>query len=345
MLQNSELRQDPVSGDWILISTARGQRPHDFAVEKPIEKTSAKTCPFEHPERAGAGPLVASYPKNDAAKDNWLVKIINNKYPAVTHTHTKGKIKCKECAAVKLFKIGPYSAINGVGHHEVVITKDHNKDIWDLSHNEAKTLFKALADRYKAFIKEDGSISYVSMFHNIGPLAGASVYHPHYQIITLPVIPPDVGHSLAGSGRYKKRTGKCVHCYMIKWEKEQGSRIIFENEFAISFAPFVSRLPFETRVYPKRHNPYFEDTPANQIDDIITATQETVRKLHNALKPQYNLFIHTAPIKDKHKHEHYHWHIEILPKISKIAGFELGTGIDINIMDPDDAAKFIREAR
>ena len=130
---------------------------------------------------------------------------------------------------------------------------------------------------------------------------------------------------------------------MVKWEKKENHRIVYENKSAIVLAPFVSREPFELRVFPKKHLPYFEDTPQNIMEDIVAALQKALAKIEKKLgDPDYNFFIHTAPLKDKKKYSHYHWHIEILPKFNISAGFEQGTGIEINPVDPDEAAKILR---
>ncbi len=171
---------------------------------------------------------------------------------------------------------------------------------------------------------------------------GASVYHPHYQIIGIPVIPPDISHSLHGSAEYFKKHKKCIHCFMLEVEKNHKKRIIAENKGAIAFVPFASRQSFEVRIFPKEHLPYFEETKEKQMREVVEVLQEVLGKLKTKLKdPDYNFFIHTAPVKDRGRYGHYHWHIEILPKISIWAGFELGTGIDITVVDPDEAASLL----
>ncbi len=162
-------------------------------------------------------------------------------------------------------------------------------------------------------------------------------------MIAVPVVPPDVKHSLVGSRDYFSEHKECVHCVQIVTEIKEKKRIIFENDCAIAFAPFVSRSEFEVRIFPKTHLPFFEDTPSSVMDCIVEALQSVLKLLEKSLKdPDYNFFIHTAPIKDKSKYKHYHWHIEVQPKINIPAGFELGTGIEINVVDPDEAARIIK---
>lgn len=335
-MKYSELRQDLVSGDWILISPGRARKPEEFLEKRKRLKAPKKGCIFENPEAAGGGKPIAVYAKSDipsaTRKDGWRVQIIPNKYPAVIHDGAK----------VKLIKKGPYSVMAGIGRHELLITRDHDNNFPMLSKKEAVLVFKAFRDRYSTLL-DDKEIAYISIFHNWGPKAGASVYHPHYQMIAVPVVPPDVEHSLNGSRRYFEKHKKCVHCAQIAMERKEKKRVIFENDCAIAFTPFVSRFEFEIRVFPKKHFPFFEDTPINVISCMVEALQYVLRSLEKSLKdPDYNFFIHTAPIKAKLKHKHYHWHIEVQPKINIPAGFELGTGIEINVVDPNEAARIIK---
>jgi len=130
---------------------------------------------------------------------------------------------------------------------------------------------------------------------------------------------------------------------MVQAEKRDQKRIIFENKFAIAFAPYVSRSPFEVRVFPKKHSSYLEDSSESEISAMVEALQQVLKFAKAKLNdPDYNFFIHTAPVLEKAKHGHYHWHIEIRPHISISAGFELSTGIDINVVDPDEAAKLLK---
>lgn len=323
---NSQLRQDPVSGDWIVIAPGRAKK-HISKKQKRL-KASVKTCPFENPQASGNAEPVLLY----EGKNSWTLQIIPNRSPAFSPKNI----------CPKILRSGPYSTIEGVGRHDIVITRDHDKDFQNLSSFDAGLVFKAFKERYK-ILMEDNCPAYVSIFHNWGPKAGASIYHPHYQMISIPVIPPDVQHSLLGSSAYFKKNKKCVHCEMISWEKKIKRRIIFENKGAIVFTPFVSREPFELRVFPKKHLPFFEETLEDDLKFIVEALQKALAKIEKKLgDPDYNFFVHTAPVSGKKNHEHYHWHIEIQPKISVSAGFELGTGIEITVVDPDKAAKILR---
>jgi len=327
-MEQSELRQDIVSGDWILIAPGRGKRPQQFAGKKKPRHSPKKGCLFEHPEKIGGGPPSIVKPR----KGSWRIQVVPNRYPAVSHSGVRAVVG----------KQGPFFVIPGVGHHDLVITRDHNKNFPALSRKDAELVLQTFKERY-LMLKHDRYVAYVSIFHNWGLRAGASIYHPHYQIIALPVIPPDVEHSLAGSKRYDNKHHRCVHCDIMKWEKKEGKRIIYENSGAIAFAPFVSREPMEIRIFPKIHSPFFERSTKTELAHIADALQKVLRMVEKKLKhPDYNFFIHTAPVRKKYNYHHYHWHIEIQPKLDIEGGFELGTGIEINIIDPDEAAEFLR---
>jgi len=342
---DSELRQDIVSGDWVAIAPARSKRPDQFLKKEKRIKAPIESCPFEDPQKSGNNPPILVYAKNkkmifvgekfpgyESDLKEWQVQVLENKYPALKH-----KTIC-----AKEFKKGPYSVVEGVGYHDLVITRDHNKNFANLDKSTANLVFTAFKDRY-LIIGRDNCTVYTSIFHNWGPEAGASVYHPHCQIISLPIIPPDIGRSLKGSDSYFSVNKKCVHCVMIEWEKKEKIRVVYENDGAIAFTPFVSREPFEVRIFPKNHLPFFEETGKEDMEAVVDVLQKVLKGIETKLRdPDYNFFIHTAPHVDKQKHGHYHWHIEVVPKISTSAGFELGTGIEITAVDPDEAAKMLK---
>lgn len=326
---NSEFRQDLVSGDWVVISPKRFKRLGQFKEKNKRKIISRKNCPFENPQKSGHDAPFVVYPN----LDNWKIQVIQNKFPIAYH---KGGV----CAAE--INQGPFSIIEGVGRHDVVITRDHFKNFTRLSSKEAEAVFHAFKERYQQLSK-DKCLKYVFIFHNWGPKAGASVFHPHYQILSMPIIPPDVSRSLRGSKNYFDKNNKCVHCVMLKYDRAEKKRIVFENSEAIAIAPFISREPFELRIFPKKHFSYFEKTPEKTIKDTVQVLQKSLFKLEKKLNdPDYNFFIHTAPIDKNGKFSHYHWHIEVLPKFSVSAGVELGTGIEVTVVDPVAAAKILK---
>ncbi len=327
----SELRKDLVSGDWIIVATERAKRPKFVDVKKKdvaLERTPTpvKDCPFEDLQKSGNWPPILSYP-NDK---KWKIVLIRNKYPALAHT--------AGCAVT--LKEGPHEVKSGVGEHDLIITRNHAKNFADLSLPEATEVMKLLQKRYLT-LREDSCSVYTSTFFNWGAKAGASLYHPHYQVLTLPIIPPDIAHSLRGSERYFEKHKKCVHCVMLDFDIKEEKRIIDINSEAVAVAPFVSRVPFEVRIFPRAHMSRFETTPAGTLTNIVKVLQSAMKLIRkNAGDPDLNFFIHTAPLKGE-GYGYYHWHIEIVPKVSTWGGFEFGTGIDINVVNPEMAASIL----
>lgn len=327
--QISELRQDLVSGEWVVVSRARALRPHPKFKKRKRFNQSKKTCPFENPQKSGNKKPVLIYYWPNSKK--WILQVIPNKYPAF------GKGYCSY-----EHKEGPYTWLDGVGFHEVIILKDHNKHLATFSEVEINFLFKAYQERYLK-LKNRACVEYIFIFHNYGIEAGASLSHPHSQLIAIPIIPPDVSLSIKGAKEYWLKNKKCVHCEMIKWEKKVKKRVIFENEEFIVFLPFASKVNFEVRIYPKKHNNCFESITDKERKSLAQVTKIVFEKIYKNLNdPAYNFFIHTAPVESDF-FKFYHWHIEILPKTSIYAGVELGTGIEILSVSPEDAAKLLRQ--
>ena len=328
----SELRQDIVTGDWIVVATGRAKRPQDFLIRKsPVLKQHKSTCPFEtlHEKRI----LVFGRAGEKSDKD-WSVQVVPNKYPAFG-----------EGACAEIYRKGVYSWTEGVGFHEIVITRDHVRALAELDTDTVNLVIRAYQERYDS-MKNNPYVRYISIFHNHGKEAGASVSHPHWQIIALPVIPPHIEQSLRGSLRYFREEKKCAHCVIIDHEIKMGECIIYENNEYVALAPFASRTAFEIRIFPKRHNPRFEEITPKERLSYAEAMRVSLLKLHKGLKnPDYNFFFHTAPPKAEKESGHYHWHCEILPKTQIWAGFEIGTGIEISTIAPEHAAEFLRSVR
>ena len=326
----SELRRDLVTGDWVVIAVGRAKRPHDFASQKkPAFRQPKKDCPFEFLHKEAVLALALGGVVTSA---QWRVQVIPNKYPAFARG---------TCAVFE--SSGPYEWTQGVGFHEVLITRDHTRTIADMENEEVELTIRAYQERYLE-MKKDECVQYVSIFHNQGRLAGASMSHPHSQIIATPVVPPDVWKSIHGSKKYYEKQGVCVHCVMVRYELEQGVRVIYENEKFVSFVPYASRTAFEMRIFPKEHHAHFEGIQAQERSLLADAMRISMKKLSRGLKdPDLNFFLHTAPVKNSHKY--YHWHFEIVPKTAIWAGFEIGTGIEISTISPESAAKFLRDIK
>ncbi len=338
--RGSEFRRDLVSGDWILISSERKKRPHFFDATK---KSSKKSCPFDDPQGSGNPSPLLWYPKPGTPakeRDNissWFIQVIPNKYP-VLPLPLSGP-----CPIVEA--LGPQKTLKGLGFHEVIITRDHKKPIDKMTIDEVNLLLKAYQVRYQTLVNEP-CVNYILIFHNHGELAGASVSHPHSQLVAIPVVDSDISRSLAGSRDFYDKNNKCVHCVMLDWERQQKDRIIYQNEYFVTLAPFASRVPYETRIYPLAHGAHFEEISDEKRHFLADALRDAIKRMNKALEnPDYNFFIHSAP-HDSHggedRNKHYHWHIEIFPRGYKWAGLELGVGIEVVSVPPEEAAENLR---
>ncbi len=338
----NEFRKDLVSGDWVLVSSSRARRPGAPEMRATFldSHQAIEECPFENPIPANGQPVLVyrnGHPVHweGEFKGEWTVMVVRNKYPALLPG------VCGSPA-----QHGPFLTQVAHGFHELVITRDHETHFAQFSDLETTEVLRVYQDRYRA-ISHDECGDYISIFHNHGKEAGASIWHNHSQILSTPIIPPEVLRSLEGADEYYQQHQATVHCALIHWEREQKVRVVYENERFILFCPYVSKTPYEMRVFPKEHSARFE---LMGIEDIIYCAQALnagLRALYKALgDAPYNFYIHTAPVeRDPLIHyDYYHWHIEIVPKIKIEAGFELGTGLSLNPLDPDDVAAKLREA-
>ncbi len=328
----SELRQDLVSGEWVVIATSRARRPHALKYGREKFNQPKNTCPFEDPQKSGhTEPILIL---NQKSGKDWFLQVIPNKFPAFIPG---------PCPEIR--HLGLYQEQDGIGFHDLIVTRYHDKQIAQFSQEEVEKVLWAYQTRYLA-IKDDDCVKYISIFHNHGREAGASISHPHSQFIALPVIPPDVSQSLDGSKKYYNKFKRCVHCDMLKQELDFGGRLVYQNNFAVAYCPYASRIAYEIRVYPKVHMPRFEDLSNLQRRYLAEVFRVALYKIYKGLKdPAYNFFIHTAPPKESKEYNHYHWHLEIIPKTAIWAGFEIGTGIDISTVSPTPAAEFLRKVK
>ena len=324
----SELRMDLVSNDWVIVATGRARKPETFAKNGRIkEKVSSKDCPFCGDRVLEQGVTL----RYDQPDGQWKLISVKNKYPALS-----------EGSNLHQRKEGPNRIMDGIGFHEIIITTDHEKQIAQFSKTEVKEVFDAYQTRYLDLMNKK-FIKYISIFHNHGQEAGASIAHPHSQLIAIPVIDPYLRGSVDGAGAFYRSQGKCVYCTILEWDLKDRQRIIYENEKFVVLCPFASQVAFEVRVYPKEHYAHFE-----RMNDAVKwlfadAFQKAMNKVYLGLKdPAYNFYIHTAPC-DGANYDHYHWHIIIVPKTATWAGFELGTGIEISTIEPEKAAAFLRK--
>jgi UDPglucose--hexose-1-phosphate uridylyltransferase len=233
-----------------------------------------------------------------------------------------------------------------VGAHEVLIESPyHHKDIPDLLNQEIENIISMLCRRATDLIK-DKRFKYIMIFKNYGPTAGASLEHPHTQIIALPMVPKNALEEIKGSQDYFEYRERCIFCDIIRQETQEKERIILENKYFLSFCPFVSRFPFEIWIIPKRHNGYFCHLPAEEVPALAAILKETITKIKNVFaNPAYNFIIHSSPVNGDGGIDYYHWHIEIMPKLTRVAGFEWGSGFYVVSTPPELAAKYLKETK
>lgn len=258
--------------------------------------------------------------------------MIPNKFPALR----------KELVCPVEWREGVYDSMEGIGWHDLVVTRDHKKDFPNLSVADAARVLGMFQARYRDAVLDE-CVRYVSAFGNWGASAGASIPHPHYQMLSLPIVPPHVMHALTGSEKYFRENKRCVHCDIIAYERKRKKTLIAENPDAVALAPFASRDPYAVQIFPKKHQQHFEDSSPKALRGVAALLQKVLGRMAKRLGgPDYNFFIHSAPLKDQGKFEHYHWHVEVVPKMDIAAGFELSTGVDINTVLPEAAAKRLK---
>ena len=337
----SELRLDLVSRDWVVIATGRARRPETFKEEKKEKRRAEKKkCPFCKITSQENPTLVfvkgKKYPLKDWSKlpSDWSLVVVPNKYPAFL---PYPKLE-------KRVEGGIYQKVNAVGYHEVVITRDHKKDIDELPREKIKEVFDAYQERYLA-LKDKRFVNHIFIFHNHGPKAGASIAHPHSQIITTPHIDTDLENALSRAEQYFKEKKHCVYCRMNKWEIKSKKRIVYENEEFVAVCPFASKTAFQVIISPKKHLSYFEEITEKEKKFLADAFYVVFRKINKGLNnPDYNFYLHSAPCDGK-DHNYYHWHWTILPKTSVWAGFEVEARMEISTIEPEEAAKYLRSIK
>ncbi len=327
-----DLRKDPIVGRWVIIASARAKRPHDF--DSTPQRSRDKFCPFcEGNERATPNEITAY--RNPGSKPNgpgWRVRVFPNKFPAL---EIEGELNKRG--------EGIYDMMQGVGAHEVIVESSrHLISTSEMTEDELREVLWVYRDRL-VDLKKDPRLVYGMIFKNVGAAAGASLEHTHSQLIVTPIVPISVWEEMTGSLEFFNYRGRCVYCDMIQQELATEKRIVLDTPGFLAFCPFASRFPFETWILPKAHSSHYENIQKNGVDEMAGVMRTVVAKVEAALdQPAYNYIIHTAPF-DTQELAHYHWHVEIIPSLTKTAGFEWGTGFYINPVPPEQAAAFLRE--
>ncbi|NQT00222.1 MAG: galactose-1-phosphate uridylyltransferase [Candidatus Omnitrophica bacterium] len=337
-----ELRKDPVIGRWVIIATERAKRPEDFKVEK--ETASQESCPFCQGSEKHTPAEVFAVRKSGTLPNQpgWDVRVVSSIAPLL---QKKGVLKRRGK--------GIYDLMNAIGAHEVIVeTPEHIGNIADLPEGQIVKIVDCYVERFSQ-LQKDKRFKYVLMFKNYGQAAGGgSLQHSRSQLIATPVDPKRVKEELVGSRRYFEYKERCIFCDIISQELQLGQRVIAEVGDLVAVSPFASRFPFEVWILPKGHScDFFKITP-EQRRDFARVLKIVMLKLKVVLNdPPYNYVLHTAPFRRAKRgywktiSEDYHWHLEIMPRLTRVAGFEWGTGFYLNPTSPEEAAKILRETK
>jgi UDPglucose--hexose-1-phosphate uridylyltransferase len=329
----SIIRQDATTKAWVIIATERAKRPHDFkkAMATHASATYEASCPFCPGHEMSTPPEVwrLSHPQGTG----WAVRVIPNKFAALA-----GAAEPQRREAGPLFR-----EMDGVGAHEVIIeTPVHNRVMPLMTDVEIERVLQAYQARVQA-LRTDPRVRYVLIFKNHGEQAGTSLEHPHSQLVATPIAPLQVRRTYEVAIGHYDDTGRCLYCDLVAAEVEAGVRLVRQTADFVVFHPFASHVPFETWIAPRRHQSSFGQVSRHELAALAPVLRETLRALYDALgNPDFNYIVHSAPIEDESKH-YYLWHIQILPRLTMIAGFELGSGMFITTMLPETSAAFMRE--
>ncbi len=342
----SELRKDAVIGRWVVIASERSFRPSDFCVSHGKEELDA-FCPFCPGNENKTPPeIFAIRDGSDPNSPGWSVRVVPNKFPALG---VEGELDKKG--------VGMFDMMNGIGAHEVIIENPAHKndengpmDMKDFTVEQISQIIWAYQVR-SIDLRRDPRLRYILVFKNHGRDAGASLSHPHSQLIATPVVPKRVKEKLVSCRWYYEYKERCVWCDIITQETDSGKRVVMQNEDFAAIAPFASRFPFEISVYPLRHSPDFDAITEKERQSLAEIMSSIFRRFSKGLNnPSYNFMIYTAPCRYKRPgywetiDKDFHWHIEIIPRLVNHGGFEWGTGFYINPTPPEEAAEFLRSA-
>ncbi|HUK65219.1 MAG TPA: galactose-1-phosphate uridylyltransferase [Anaeromyxobacteraceae bacterium] len=327
-----ELRRDPIVGRWVIIATERAKRPSD--VPRLREASAGTLCPFcpGQEDKTPREVYVAGRPANSPPNGpGWRVRVVPNRYPALM---IEGDLE-REANGI-------YDRMNGIGAHEVIIeTAQHARDLGSLTDGEVAEVLFAFKARILD-LRNDLRFRYILLFKNHGPAAGATLEHPHSQLIALPVTPRQVQEEIEGAKRHFEHRERCIFCDIVMQERKDRSRLVLENEDFVVLSPWAPRSPFETWIVPKRHESNFESEPKERLANCAQALRSTLKRIGAALgNPPYNFIVHSNPLRDPTSPS-YHWHIEVMPALTHLAGFEWGSGFHINPVPPEEAAEFLR---
>ncbi|MBI1953043.1 MAG: galactose-1-phosphate uridylyltransferase [Candidatus Omnitrophica bacterium] len=322
----AELRKDPITGRWVIVAPEAPLTPKDF---EPEPRTEPKgICPFCPGNEAMTPPQIAV--RCPPGKP-WRNRVVPNKFPAL-------RIE----GGLERIGVGIYDRMNGIGAHEVIIeTPEHLKELADFTPEEFLELLQLFQERSLDLAK-DKRFRYILIFKNFGEAAGASLSHPHSQLIALPIVPKRVKEEMATVQHYYAQKERCIFCDLVYQEVKDRERLFLEGDEVAAFAPFSSLFPFELWVAPKKHAAHFTSAPAPVLQDLARVLPQIFKRMRDVLRgPSYNFVLLTSALEDRNE-EAYHWHIEIMPRLTRVAGFEWGSGFYVNPTPPELACRYLR---
>ncbi len=337
-----ELRHDPIQKRWVIIATERSRRPLEWLTTPSPELDGF--CPFCPGNEAATPREIAAARDAGSLPDGpgWKVRVVPNKFPAL-------RIEGGQDRKAR----GLYDRMNGVGAHEVIIeSPDHHQPLFDMDHAAVERVVSLYIDRQRDLLR-DRRFKYVLIFKNHGQVAGASLSHPHSQIIATPVTPRTIATELSSAREHYHLKERCLFCDVLDQEIQAGTRVVWADPLFAVIAPYASRFPFELMILPRRHCHSFIDMTAEERAGLARVLRDTLRRLNRGLAdPPFNFMVHTAPNLEYEPRRlafwqtipyDFHWHIEVIPRLAQVAGFEWGTGFYINPTAPEEAALFLRE--
>lgn len=326
-----ELRQNFFTKEWVIIATERAKRPEELATHRPPQEVPAfvETCPFCPGNESKTPPEVMRYPTDGGP---WQVRVIPNKFAALTSD-------VQPVRSLQHLR----RRVTGFGFHEVIVdSPDHSRCMTLLSDEQVAKILAIYKQRYNV-LSLDPRISHITIFKNHGVDAGASLQHPHSQLIATPVIPSQVRHRLYEALRHYDDVGECMFCHMVEREIEDQTRVVLKNEHFVAMEVFASATPFATHIFPLRHMASFGDISELEISDLARILRSLLAKIYVGLEnPDLNFTIRSGPAEYAGA-RHFHWYVSVIPRLTRVAGFELGSGMFINTVLPEDAAEFLRK--
>ncbi len=326
----TDLRQDPFTKDWVIIATERARRPQQLHEGSPAPSPGPHAgCPFCPGNEAMTPPALYEPRENGS----WKVRVFPNKFPALR----------VEDSAERELDDGRLIHMGGLGVHEVIVESPaHHLSVDVLHEIQTCEIINALLARFHD-LKRDTRLKTIIIFKNSGSVAGATIEHPHWQLIGTPIVPPEIRRKYAVAAQHFDELGVNLYRTVVADELRAGERIVLETGHFIALQPYAARVPFETWIFPKAVQTSFGHLHGLAVVDFARVLKRVLAGVVRALgHANYNFVIHTAPLEDEHK-SYFTWHLAILPRHSIPAGFELGTGIYINVTRPEETAKYLRE--